>query len=121
MNNLARLIRCSSLLVTLIAAASAQTLPFFTDQQYKYLVGEISGDAAYEHLRFTTQFHKPGGGAEGLMSIAKYVEAKAKEYGLQDVKLIKQADNDPAWNARRAELWIVEPDIQMLASLVQTQ
>ena len=62
MKNLARLFRCFSLLVTLIAAASAQTLPFFTDQQYKYLVGEISGDAAYEHLRFTTQFHKPDGG-----------------------------------------------------------
>ncbi len=99
----------------------AQTLPFFTDQQYKYLVGEISGDAAYEHLRFTTQFHKPDGGAPGLMEIAKYVEAKAKEYGLQDVKLIKQAHTAPAWEAKRAELWMVEPDIQMLGSLNQTQ
>lgn len=117
----AQLFRAIFLIFLLSLTAFAQTLPFFTEQQYKYLVGEISGDAAYEHLRFTTQFHKPGGGAEGLMSIAKYVEAKAKEYGLQDVKLIKQADTDPAWNARRAELWIVEPDIQLLASLVQTQ
>ena len=99
----------------------AQTLPFFTDQQYKYLVGEISGDAAYEHLRFTTQFHKPDGGTPGLMEIAKYVEARAKEYGLQDVKLIKQASDSPSWEAKRAELWMVEPDIQMLGSLVQTQ
>jgi hypothetical protein len=119
MENLSRLIFYCGLLVAF--PCFSQSLPFFTDQQYKYLVGEISGDAAYEHLRFTTQFHKPGGGAEGLMTIAQYVEAKAKEYGLQDVKLIKQADNHPAWNARRAELWIVEPDIQMLASLVQTQ
>jgi hypothetical protein len=102
-------------------APHAQTLSFLTDAEYKYLVGEISGDAAYEHLRFTTQFHKPGGGAEGLMEIAKYVERRAREYGLEDVKLIRQADTDPAWNARRAELWIVEPDVQMLASLVQTQ
>ncbi len=102
-------------------SSSAQTLPFLTDQQYKYLVGEISGDAAYEHLRFTTQFHKPDGGAPGLMEIAKYVEARAKEYGLQDVKLIKQAADSPSWEAKRAELWMVEPDIQLLASLVQTQ
>ncbi len=114
-------IATSILLINASIAAAAQTLSFLTDAQYKYLAGEISGDAAYEHLRFTTQFHKPGGGAEGLMEIAKYVERKAREYGLEDVKRIKQADDDPAWNARRAELWAVEPDVQMLASLVQTQ
>ncbi len=116
-----KLIRCASLLIALVIATPAQTLPFFTEQQYKYLVGEISGDAAYEHLRFTTQFHKPDGGTPGLMEIAKYVEAKAKEYGLADVKLIKQAHTAPAWEAKRAELWMVEPDIQMLGSLNQTQ
>lgn len=116
-----KLIRCVSLLVSLIIAVPAQTLPFFTEQQYKYLVGEISGDAAYEHLRFTTQFHKPDGGTPGLMEVAKYVEAKAKEYGLADVKLIKQAHTSPVWEAKRAELWMVEPDIQLLGSLNQTQ
>lgn len=110
-----------SLLLSLPITGGAQTLSFLSDAQYKYLVGEISGDAAYEHLRFTTQFHKPHGGAEGLMEIARYVERKAREYGLEDVKLIRQAYDAPAWNARRAELWLVAPDIQMLASLVQTQ
>ncbi len=114
-------LRVCFLAILLTAISSAQTLPFFTEQQYKYLVGEISGDAAYEHLRFTTQFHKPDGGTPGLMEVAKYVEAKAKEYGLQDVKLIKQASDSPAWEAKRAELWMVEPDIQLLGSLNQTQ
>jgi hypothetical protein len=85
------LIRCVSLLIALVVAVPAQTLPFFTEQQYKYLVGEISGDAAYEHLRFTTQFHKPDSGTPGLMKVALYVEAKAKDYGLADVKLIQSA------------------------------
>jgi hypothetical protein len=118
---LAAVFTALTLFVSSSPAPRAQTLSFLTDAEYKYLVGEISGDAAYEHLRFTTQFHKPGGGAEGLMEVAKYVERRAREYGLEDVKLIRQADTDPAWNARRAELWVVEPDVQRLASLVQTE
>ncbi len=121
MNNTARAFLCLALLFILVSLAAAQTLPFLTEQQYKYLVNEISGDAAYEHLRFTTQFHKPDGGTPGLMEVAKYVEAKAKAYGLADVKLIKQAHTSPAWEAKRAELWMVEPDIQLLGSLNQTQ
>ncbi len=119
MKNLLKLAAC--LVLLLAPAAEAQSLRFLTEEQYRYLVGEISGDAAYEHLRFTTQFHKPRGSAEGLMAVARYVEAKAREYGLEEVKLIKQDYTAPSWNARRAELWIVEPEIQMLASLVQTQ
>ena len=121
MNNVARPFLSLGLFFILVSLAAAQSLPFFTEQQYKYLVNEISGDAAYEHLRFTTQFHKPDGGTPGLMEIAKYVEAKAKEYGLADVKLIKQAHTSPSWEARRAELWMVEPDIQLLGSLNQSQ
>jgi hypothetical protein len=86
-----KLIRCFCLLILLIVAVPAQTLPFFTEQQYKYLVGEISGDAAYEHLRFTTQVPKSNGSKPGLMEVAKYVEAKAKEYGLAEVKLIQSS------------------------------
>jgi Zn-dependent M28 family amino/carboxypeptidase len=121
MKRAAQIFQIGFLALLISATTSAQTLPFFTEQQYKYLVNEISGDAAYEHLRFTTQFHKPDGGTPGLMEVAKYVESKAKEYGLTDVKLIKQAHTSPAWEAKRAELWMVEPDIQLLGSLNQTQ
>jgi len=98
----------------------AQNLAFLSEEEYRYLVGEISGDASYEHLRFYTQFHRPRGGAEGLMEAARYTERKAREYGLEDVKLIKQASTTTPWNARRAELWLVEPDIELIANILQT-
>jgi hypothetical protein len=98
----------------------AQDLKFLSQEEYKYLVEEISGDAAYEHLRFYTQFHRPRGGAQGLMEVAQYTERKARTFGLEDVRLIKQASDTVPWNAKRAELWLVEPDVERLADIVQT-
>jgi hypothetical protein len=68
----------------------AQELKWLTPQEYAQLAGEISGDASYEHIRHNTQFHRPRGGAEGLMEVARYYEQKAREFGLSDVKLIRQ-------------------------------
>lgn len=107
----------------LLAATSArgQEVPFLSEAEYNALAGEVSGDLAYEHIRFMTQFHRPRGGAEGLMAVAQYVEAKAKEYGLEDVRLLRQPYGTPAWNARRAELWMVEPERALLAAMHQVQ
>ncbi|MFQ5791324.1 MAG: M28 family peptidase, partial [Acidobacteriota bacterium] len=102
------------------AASFAQPVPFLTDEEYRHLVGEISGDAAYEHIRFATQFHRPRGGTPGLMEVARYFEARARAFGLSDVRLIRQKAPYPGWEARRAELWLVEPERERLASLVQT-
>ena len=101
-------------------AARGQEVPFFSETHYRYLAGEISGDAAYEHLRFMTQFHRPRGGAPGLMRVAEYIEARAREYGLQDVKLIRQKAENPPWHARSASLWMIEPEIRLLADIMQT-
>ncbi|MBI4541974.1 MAG: M28 family peptidase [Gemmatimonadetes bacterium] len=119
-----------ALAVMLVAAPlslAAQELPFVTRAEYGALVGTISGDAAYEHLRFTTQFHKPRGGTEGLLAVAQYVEARAREYGLDEVRLIRQAASYPSWNARAAELWVqgaaapgTAPEWRRVASLRQT-
>lgn len=98
--------RLTVLAVASLAAAplAAQEPPFVSRAEYLLLANAISGDAAYEHLRFTTQFHKPRGGAEGLMAIARYVEARAREYGLDEVRLIRQDADGGAWNARAADL-----------------
>jgi hypothetical protein len=34
----------------LAPTAFAQEIPFLTEEEYRYLAGEISGDAAYEHI-----------------------------------------------------------------------
>ena len=108
-------------LVLLVSAPLAgQSLKYLSPEEESYLKGEISGDAAYEHLRHNTQFHRPRGGAEGLMEVARYYEQKARDYGLADVRLIRQKASYRAWNARSAELWIVEPAVERIASTVQT-
>lgn len=99
---------------------AGQELSFLSPEEYKYLVGEISGDASYAHLRFFTQHHRPRGGSEGLMEVARYTERKAREFGLSDVTLIKQPSDTAPWNARRAELWLVDPEVERLANIVQT-
>jgi len=102
-------------------SALAQPAPFLSESEYRYLAGEISGDASYDHIRFHTQFHKPRGGAPGLMEVARYFETKAREYGLEDVRLIRQKASYPGWEGRSAELWVMEPELERLASTLQTQ
>jgi len=118
----------ASLVTTALAATesalSAQDLSILPRQQVQLISQEISGDASYEHIRFTTQFHKPGwaNGANGLWEIAHYVESKAKEYGLDQVRVIKQPwPEGRPWNSRLADLWIVEPEPERIASTLQTQ
>jgi hypothetical protein len=111
---------CLSVAPCMVAAQRLSVLP---DSYVQLINNEVSGDQTFEHVRFTTQFHKPGGGSNGLWAIAAYTEQKAREYGLEDVKLIKQpfpGANKP-WNSRFADLWIVDPVPQRLASTLQTQ
>ncbi|MFQ5928772.1 MAG: M28 family peptidase [Acidobacteriota bacterium] len=111
---------CTFVFVGLVTGMLAQEIPFLTEEEYTWLVNEISGDAAYEHIRYFTQFHRPRGGAPGLMEVAKYVEQKAHQFGLEDVKLIRQkATSTPWWN-KYGELWLVKPFSQLIASTLQT-
>jgi hypothetical protein len=104
----------------LAPAAAAQSLPLLAEAHVHAISEEISGDAAYEHVRHNTQFHRPRGGADGLWQVAEYYEGKAREYGLSDVRLIRQAYALPPWNARSAELWIEGERPERIASILQT-
>ena len=54
--------RFSALMIIIIFTASfmayAQKTPFLTDEEFRMLVNEISGDIAYEHIRLLTQWHR---------------------------------------------------------------
>jgi hypothetical protein len=110
-------------LATILAAAtlSAQSLPFLPDDQVRLIGQEISGDAAYEHIRHNTQFHRPRGGADGLWEVAEYYAAGAREAGLADVRIIRQAYRIPPWNARFADLWTEGDAPERIASTLQAQ
>jgi hypothetical protein len=100
--------------------ARGQDLPILEASHARLIAQEISGDAAYEHIRHNTNYHRPRGGSDGLWKVAEYYAQKAREFGLADVSLIKQASSSPPWNARFADLWIVEPQPERLASTLQS-
>jgi hypothetical protein len=112
------MVLCSLLLCT---QPAAQELSVLDPKLTRWITQEVSGDAAYEHVRFmTTTYHRPSGGSDGLMKVAKYYEAKARELGLADVKLIKQAFDERPWNGRFADLWLVGEEPERIASTIQT-
>lgn len=118
-----RNILLSSIIVGLcvVAPASAQQSPFLPDPVYRVLVNEISGDVSYEHVRYFTHFHRPTAGSEGFEAVAKYIEQKAKEYGLEDVRRIHVRSDAEAWKANAAELRLIEPFERRLAFSPEVQ
>jgi hypothetical protein len=97
------------------APASSQSSPFLPEPTYRALVAEISGDIAFEHIRWFTHYHRPMGGSEGYQAVEKYVYDKAREYGLEDVRIVKLKQNNPSWSPRPSELWLIEPELRRLA------
>lgn len=113
----------SMLLLTLFfyLPLNTQELPLLDHQSTAKIIQEISGDASYEHIRFMTQFHRPGGGADGLWYVAEYIADKAKEFGLEDVEIIKQKYTRIPWNARFADLRFMNGSEKRVASTLQSQ
>ena len=58
----------------------AQTSPFVEEKIERALINELSGDLAFEHMRSTTQWHKPSG-SEGFFAVARYALEKARRPG----------------------------------------
>jgi hypothetical protein len=110
---------CGLLLLCLCAAgAAAQESPFVTPEMFRTLTGEISGDISYDHLRHLTLHHSPNGASRGFRDKMRWIEAKAREVGLEDVRLIDDLRfTGVGWTPLAADLWIVSPDARRLISL----
>lgn len=93
-----------------------QTTPFLNDDEIRMLTNEISGDRAYEHIRWLSHWHR-NSGMEGYFKAVDYVLKAAKEAGLEDVKFIEQPLRGPNYTAHSAELWMVEPVEVKLADI----
>ncbi len=120
---LQRVILLTSVITLLPVACplEAQESPFVSERVYQTLVNEISGDIAFEHLRFMTQYHRPMGGSPGFVAVAKYIEGKARQFGLEDVSYIPQANiEERTWSASLGELWLIEPKERRLAFTAET-
>lgn len=101
--------------VAAVQPASAQRSALIPAAVQDALANEISGDISFEHIRWFTHYHRPMGGGDGFEAVAKYVEQKAREYGLEDVRVIRQKTNTPSWSPRLGELTLTEPYVRRLA------
>jgi len=108
-------------------SAFAQQSPFLPEDTYTKLVNEISGDIAYDSLRTLVMYHATSGGAEDFQEEADWVRARAKSYGLEDVKFIAQPAWRPSrkgvdqnWTLKGGELWLLEPKPMKLGDVRET-
>jgi hypothetical protein len=101
---------------------TAQELPLLDPALVRAISAseEVSGDASYEPVRLMTLFHRFCGGSDERMQVVVDVAAKAEERWLENVRVIKQCYWNPAWNVPSAELGLVEPWTERIASTIQT-
>ncbi len=104
-------------LVCLLPAARAQDSPFVPPEVFDLWNGELSGDRSFEHLRYLTLYHSPNGGSRGFQEKMRWILAKAREAGLEDVRLIDTLPyRGTAWTVKSAELWMLSPERRRLTS-----
>ncbi|HEV2879818.1 MAG TPA: M28 family peptidase [Pyrinomonadaceae bacterium] len=112
----ALLLLCAVASVPLAPLVHAQTTPFLSDGEIRMLSNEISGDRAFEHIRWLTHWHRDSG-MEGYFKAAEYVVKAAKEVGLEDVRFVEQTLPGVNYTARVGELWMTEPVELKLADI----
>ena len=100
--------------------ARAQRYPLLDSTAVAYLSGEISGDAAYDHVRVLTSYHRPQG-SDTLGVAARYVERMARQFGLQGVRYLELPSLRQPWNPGTSDLWIVGAQPERIASAIQNR
>ena len=123
---LARAARGAALVAVAALAAGAPSLveaqryPLLDSTAVAMLSGEISGDAAYDHIRVLTNYHRPQG-SDTLGVAARYVERMAKQFALQQVRYIELPSLRQTWNPGNSDLWIVGAQPERIASAIQNR
>ena len=117
---------CLSLLAaaaTLSHVAGAQQYPLLDSVKTNVITAEISGDAAFDHIRALSPYHRPQG-SDTLYLAAQYVERMARAFGLDSVALITQPSKRLTWNPGTSDLWLAAADgtpLERIASSIQTR
>jgi len=102
-------------------AARGQKPPLLPEKDVAALANELSGETAKRNLEGLARFHRQRG-SQGFHAAAELVAERARAYGLSDVAILQfPADGKifygtqrsrPAWDAEKAELWQVAPEIE---------
>jgi hypothetical protein len=103
-----------ALTIALVWLASACNHRRSSGPVYQSLVNEVSAISPTSTSAGPPITTDPGG-SEGYQAVEKYVFDKAREYGLEDVRVIKLKQTGPSWTGRAGELWLTEPESRRLA------
>ncbi len=126
------------LLVLVPSGAAAQVVPpqqrriaapLLPPQTLTRLANELSGELALQHIEELVKYDRIQP-SPGYRQAAEYILKKAREYGLQDAKMeTLPADGKivystfrtrPMWDPQFAEIWLLEPREERLASYAET-
>jgi hypothetical protein len=115
-----RLMAALAGVVVAAVPATAQRYTLLDSTAVAMLSGEISGDAAYDHVRVLSSYHRPQG-SDTLGVAARYVERMAREFGLTKVRFIELPSQRQPWNPGNSDLWIVGAQPERIASAIQNR
>jgi aminopeptidase YwaD len=104
--------------------------PLLSDKTIAALGAEINGLIAKDTVTELARFHRVQA-STGFSSAAEFIAAKAKEYGLEQVKIEHLAadgektyhtlKSTPGWEARSATLWEIAPHKSKIADVEEMQ
>ncbi|MFC1477487.1 M28 family metallopeptidase [candidate division KSB1 bacterium] len=116
------LLMCTALFLVVTIKADAQLTPWFQwtlipQNQMDEIIGEASGETAYNHIIEMGAYNKDRKEAEyaGTFYEAQYVLDRMLEYGLDGAEIVRFPGGQ-TWDGIAGELWEVTPVRQKLAS-----
>ena len=120
---LTRFFLISSLCLTFFTGSSiAQITPwlywtFLPEEQMVEIIGEASGETAWNTIMATGGFNKDRLADEykGTFYESQYILDQLKQYGLSGAEIVRFPGGE-VWDAVKAELWEIDPMRQKLAS-----
>ena len=117
MRTFLRVLLIGSVLLGGAGGAAAQESPFVSEESFRTLAGEISGDISYDHLRHLTLHHSINGASRGFRDKERWIAEQARRVGLEDVRILDDIRyRGPGWSPLAAELYIVRPEQRRLIS-----
>jgi hypothetical protein len=87
---------------------AADVEPLIPDSLLRTLLAELSADNALKQTAAIAS-HARYPDSQGFFDAADYVAARAREYGLNDVRIERLPQSEPMWDAEEARLEIVPP------------
>lgn len=101
----------------LAAAAAAEDKPLIPDSLLRMITGELSVDTAMkETAAITSRARYPN--SQGFFDAAEAVASRAREYGLQNVRVERFPQSQPMWDEVAAGLSVVVPESRQVATVL---